>query len=699
MEGSLVRTGRWHWILACSFLLSACGGGGGTTPGAPAPAPVPAPVEPPPDPTVIPSAVEFPARANDIEWSERHQLLYLALPASNGPTAGNTVAALDPRTNQVVYSRRTCSEPMELALSDDNQVLHVGCNGSSSVQRLRLPELTLEREFFLGRDSSGIPFHVSDMVAVPGLPQSVVVSLNYDSAGQASITRVYDDGVPRAVELGVITGGDCLSMGWDLTRTRLLCSKRSSSGFVLQEATLAADGLRATRTISSNSGVYGTRMAVDSATAVAYSEDGSVIDSAAWRVLGRTDVRGPVAPDSARNRLYVASSSERLVRSLDASTLARTSSFVVGSTEPRRLIRWGATGLAMATNSNTTIVYGGSGFSSFDAVTPRGTATQRIVPAQTKQLVWAPAHALLYASVGSGAAQYANSVIAIDPFSGSVTQSRVLGTAPNALAVSADGRYLYVGIDGDGTVQRLRLPSLDLDLSFSLGLRPLYQTPYTAGMIRVSPVQPGTVAVTRAVSNSGLGALGGVVLFDDAVQRPVIAGGETYANGFLFPAGVEWNGDGSTLYTMDGFSYSLLPLMVSADGVSPGAPLGRVGSVSSLLRFDRVNRRLVDGGGGVLDLATAQPIGNYRPAYYTGPSYNVELDPAGAEVFSLYLHETTGYSPVSAITVYDATRFVPRKIYTITGADEWFTYDFVQLRTGWFAFRSDRGVHIVQLAL
>ena len=28
-----------------------------------------------------------------------------------------------------------------------------------------------------------------------------------------------------------------------------------------------------------------------------------------------------------------------------------------------------------------------------------------------------------------------------------------------------------------------------------------------------------------------------------------------------------------------------------------------------------------------------------------------------------------------------------------------FTYDFVQLRTGWFAFRSDRGVHIVQLAL
>ena len=54
---------------------------------------------------------------------------------------------------------------------------------------------------------------------------------------------------------------------------------------------------------------------------------------------------------------------------------------------------------------------------------------------------------------------------------------------------------------------------------------------------------------------------------------------------------------------------------------------------------------------------------------------------------------------MSEIAIYDATRFVPKKIYTIAGSNEMSTYDFVQLRNGWFAFRSFWGVHIIQLAL
>jgi DNA-binding beta-propeller fold protein YncE len=351
----------------------------------------------------------------------------------------------------------------------------------------------------------------------------------------------------------------------------------------------------------------------------------------------------------------------------------------------------------MAINGNAVLLYGGSGASSFDTTTPRGTATERVLPAQIKQLVWDPASALLYASVGSDAVQYANSVVAIDPFSGTVTQSRVLGPAPNALAVSADGRFLYVGIDGEGTVQRLRLPSLDLDLTLSLGQRPSYQTPYTAGVIRVSPTQPDTVAVTRVVLNISPSQLGGVVLFDNAVQRPVIAGGETYSGGFLFPADIAWNTDGSGLYALEIISNALLSLEVAADGVSVGARLGAVANLGGALRLDRVNRLLSTDGGGVLDVTSVQPVGTYRPAYYVGP-HNVAPGSTGAEVFTLYLNQPTNFAPVSEIAIYDATRFVPKKIYTITGSNEMFTYDFVQLRTGWFAFRSSRGVHIIQLA-
>ncbi len=692
----MLDTYRWHWILACSLLLSACGGGGGTAPGVQVPAPAPAPpAEPPSDPAAIPSAVEFPARANDIEWSERHQLLYMSLPASNG-TSGNTVVGLDPRTNQVVHSRPSCSEPTELALSDDNEYLHVACNGSSSVQRFRLPELTLDREFFLGREALGMAYHAGDMLAVPGQPKSIVVALSLDTYSRVpSIVRVFDDGTPRPVELGAITGGNCSTLGWDPARTHLLCAQTSSSGFALQEATLSADGLRVTRSTGGAFRSFDARMVVDPTTGVVYGSDGTVFDTATWRLLTRTDKRGPVAPDAARNRFYVASSSEGLVRSFEAGSLALTNSLGLGSFQPARMIRWGATGLALTTLGKSTLIHGGSGRSSFNASTPFGTATERIVPLQINQLVWDPVHALLYASVGSRAAQYANSIIVIDPLSGNVTQSRMVGSDPNALAVSDDGRFLYVGIDGEGSVQRLRLPSFDPDLTIPLGRRPLYDTPYTAGVIRVSPAEPRTIAVTRVSLLSSPKDVGGVAIFDDAVRRPVTVETDPRTGAPLILFEIVWNEDGSGLYAVHNVA-DLMSLAVSAAGVTLDARLGSFENGRSALHFDKVNHHVFTDGGGVVDASSAQPVGSYRETYSIS-SQNVTLDPAGAEAFTLARRADS--SNVSEITVYDPTRFVPKKVYVVTGSSESFTYDFVQLQPGWFAFRSALGIHLIQLAL
>ena len=626
-------------------------------------------------------------------WSDRHQLLYLALPASNGP-AGNTLVGLDPRTNQVVYSRPTCSEPAAVALSDDNQYLHVACNGSSSVQRFHLPELTLERGFFLGRDPIGIPFRANDMVAVPGQPKSVAVALHLDSFVPApQSVRVYDDGVPRSVELGTVTGGDCWSLGWAPNRTGLLCAKTSSSGFALQEAELSADGLRTKRSFSGAFRYYYARMAVDAATGVVYGDDGTVFDTATWQLLTRTDKRGPVVPDSARNRFFVASSSEGLIRSFDASTLALTTSVALGSSQPTRMIRWGTTGLVLATAGNSTRIHGGSGTSPFDASTPRGTATERFLPLQVQQIAWDPVHGLIYASVGSRATQYANSVVVIDPFSGRITQSKVVGSQPNALAVSDDGLFLYVGTDGDGSVQRLQLPSLDPDISIALGARPFYQTPYTAGVIRVSPLQSRTIAVTRVSLDTVPSQIGGVAVFDDALQRPVTAETDPVTGWRLSPFDLVWHEDGSKLYSLD-IDSRLNSIAVSAGGVAVSARMGMVASVRSALHYDKVNKLLSTDGGSVVEAASALPVGTYRPAYNIG-GQSVAPDTTGAEVFTL------AASPDSAlrneITVYDATRFVPKKVYAVSGSTQPITFDLVSLRPGWLAFRSFDGVHIVQL--
>lgn len=637
-------------------------------------------------------AVVFPARAHDIEWSERHRLLYLSLPASNGPS-GNVVVALDPYTNRILHSHPAGSEPGEMALSDDQQYLHVVSNGTSTVQRFRLPELTLEREFFLGRDDLGLPYLANDIVAVPGQPKSVVVAMGIDSwLPQPHWVRVYDDGAPRPIELGTVTGGNCWSLGWDATGTRLYCAQTSTTGHDFQEAALSADGLRVIR---SKSGVFShfyARMHFSARTGLVYGSDGTVFDPSSERVLTRIEASGAMVPDPLRNRLYYASSSSATVRGFAADTFAPMGQAMAASSQPTRMVRWGDNGLALATADNTTLLFGGSGTSSFGSATPHGSATERIVRTEVNQLVWDPVSARLYASIGSRAAGFADSIAVIEPFSGRITHARSVGSEPNALAVSDDGQYLYAGIDGEGAVHRLRLPSLDAELVISLGLDRRLQ-PYTAGAIRPAPSRPTTIAVVRFAPMTLPHEIGGIVVFDGDLPRPSISQDHPQWGYPLYHFDAVWNADGSLLHSLSLFS-DLYTLGVSDLGLSLAAERAAINSVRSALRFDKVNRLLSIDGGNAVDAQTNRPVGRYRPAHNIG-AQNVAIDTAGAQVFVLAPRRDP---PLALeITAYDARRFVPLKTYSIAGSDTSITWDFVQLRPGWFAFRSVSGVHIIQL--
>lgn len=678
--------------VACGMLLLACGGGGGDAPAvAPAPPPAPAPA---PDPAAVPVAVTFPGRAHDIEWSARHQLLYLSLPSSNGAN-GNTVVALDPRTSRIVHSHATASEPAEMALSDDEQYLHVVSNGASIVQRFRLPELTLERQFHLGRDDLGMPFLANDIVAVPGQPRSVVVAMGIDFwLPQPHWVRVYDDGTPRPSELGIVTGGSCWSLAWDITGTRLYCAETSLSGFGLQEAVLSADGLRTTRSFSNVFRHFYARMHFSASTGLIYGSDGTVFDPTTARVLTRIDASGAMVPDPVRNRLYYASSFERTVRSFTADSFSPTAQTTGFGHTPTRLVRWGDNGLALATSGNATYLFGGAGTSSFSAAIPRGTASQHIVQAETNRLVWDPVNELLYASVGSRAPQLADSIAVIEPFGGRLTRSRVVGPEPNALAVSGDGQYLYAGIDGEGSIRRLRLPGLEPELSLALG-SDHRSRPYSAGAMRVAPSNPRTVAVVRLAPTTLPHEIGGVVIYDDALARPSISMDHPRVGYPLYHFDVAWNEDASKLYSMSLFS-AMYALDVSSLGVSFASDLGSDNASRGAIHFNRASRRLFLDSGSAVDPATGLAVGKYRPFGNIGP-LKVAVDPAGTQVFVLNANDEIPRA--LEITVYDASRFVPVKTYRITGSESATTWeDFVQLRPGWFAYRTSQGVHIVQLA-
>src|SRR5205823_1106452 len=146
-------------------------------------------------------------------------------------------------------------------------------------------------------------------------------------------------------------------------------------------------------------------------------------------------------------------------------------------------------------------------------------ADVRSIPLPTNDLVYDRFSGRIYASVplggihGPGGAT--GGVVAIDPESGTVAASMPLDGGPGRLAISDDGRYLYVALDEAGAVRRLDLPAMTPGLQFSLGGSA--GRPDGAEDMAVMPSHPESLAVARA--QGGMDA--GIAIYDNGMPRPV----------------------------------------------------------------------------------------------------------------------------------------------------------------------------------
>lgn len=113
-------------------------------------------------------------------------LLYAAIPstASQNPA---TVIPIDATTGKLGTPIAVASSPRTLAVSADGAYLYVG--GSSSLQRINLATLKVDRNLPLPTDPTNGQTGVSNLQVVPGSSQSVVASLDvnrgYNPAGEA----------------------------------------------------------------------------------------------------------------------------------------------------------------------------------------------------------------------------------------------------------------------------------------------------------------------------------------------------------------------------------------------------------------------------------------------------------------------------------------------------------------------------------
>src|SRR5262245_7603411 len=152
----------------------------------------------------------------------------------------------------------------------------------------------------------------------------------------------------------------------------------------------------------------------------------------------------------------------------------------------------------------------------------------RTISLQVNDMVYDPYSRLIYASVPSAAGMNGNSIVLIDPVTANVGPYIFIGSEPNKLALTDDGKYLYVGLDGVAGVRRFNLATRAPDPIFQLGSDPFFGLYYPEDM-EARPGRPDEVAVS--LKRLGVSPRhGGVALYVNGVKRPNMTQDHTGSN-------------------------------------------------------------------------------------------------------------------------------------------------------------------------
>jgi hypothetical protein len=225
--------------------------------------------------------------------------------------------------------------------------------------------------------------------------------------------------------------------------------------------------------------------------------------------------------------------------------------------------------------------------------------------------VYEPKSGLLYASISTQSTNYANQIAVIDPAAASVLHAWSVGNGPNQLAISDDGQYLYVGLDGDKKVAQIALPSGTVNFAIGLGTDPDFHNPMVADAIRVLPGQPHAWAVT--LCGVGFGPCGeGIAVFDDAVQRPTFV-----AQNQLQPDSLVFVGnDATTLFgtTLQQLPSTFYKFGINSNGITKNQEVTNFASTSpGGGTLDTDGTSIYVSNGQVIDPATLTLKSGFKP--------------------------------------------------------------------------------------
>jgi len=254
-------------------------------------------------------------------------------------------------------------------------------------------------------------------------------------------------------------------------------------------------------------------------------------------------------------------------------------------------------------------------------------------------IVWDPYAQRIYASLPSSYGSNGNTIAVVNPYTGKVLKYYFAGSEPNQLALSNDSKYLYVGLNGNGSVQRLILPGFTPDIDVPLTGNGFGES--VAVSLGVSPSDDHTFAVAE----SAVGCCStGLYFYKDSTE---LANSITYPqiNDLIFATG-------STLYGYSSGTVSDIAvdsnggtLSEQWSGLVQGTAIAYAGSL------------IYGNGGQVMNPSTGLLVGTYD--VIGGCCYNTVQIVPDPPVDRFFAVGNTPFFSSFGITAYDLQKFTP----------------------------------------
>jgi hypothetical protein len=250
-----------------------------------------------------------------------------------------------------------------------------------------------------------------------------------------------------------------------------------------------------------------------------------------------------------------------------------------------------------------------------------GVAATRVLTLATNDLVYDKVSKRIYASVPGNP----GTIQPIDPETLTLDPSISVGNGPNRLALSDDGQYLYVGLDGEAAVQRVHIPTRTAGPKFALPTEQFNAGcgPLTAEDIAVIPGNALSIAVSRY--QFGCIAHRGVTILDSGIPRALST------SGIDRNAQIEFSESPTILYGYDAHSsdHGIRTMNVVPQGLTVIDVTPNVFGTNEI-RFGA--GRIFEQFGKVFDPKSKSVVGALGPF---GPIVSVFPDSALGKVFSV----------------------------------------------------------------